>query len=146
MSTATEVARPASSKTNRIYIASFLELMHLRSDCTPPGDCRSGYRYFRSWPLTISIPSHPDKRRFGTALYDASDTGIAFLSEHPIEPGTIVRIKLFWYDENAPFVPAVVRHVTPHRDSIVIGCEYVMDDTRAPSCERAAGTHKTALA
>ena len=127
MSTATDVAPPVSTQTSHSQIAGFLELMHLRSDCTPPGSVRSGTRYFRSWPLTVSMPSHPDKPRFGTVLYDASDTGIGFLSHLKIEPGAIVHIGLFWHDDNAPLVPAVVRHTTTHNDSYVIGCEYVLE-------------------
>jgi hypothetical protein len=125
MSTATDVGPIASTQTNRLYIAGFLDLMHMRSDCTPAGDARASNRYFRSWPLTVTVPGH---LCFGTALYDASDSGIAFLAERPVEPTTIVRVKLFWHDDSAPHVPAVVRHLTPHRDQFVVGCEFVSEE------------------
>jgi hypothetical protein len=73
-------------------------------------------------------------------LYDASDTGIAFLSKYRLEPGTTVRIKLLWYDDNAPLVPAIVRHVVTHRESYVIGCEYMLETTPTDTRRQTSNT------
>ena len=116
----------------RTEIERFADAARRRSECDPVHRRRSRRRYHRSWPLAVLY----DGVEMSAALHNASDEGIAFLSCGPIEPGRIVFIKLFCYEESCPYVPAVVRHSTPTEHGHLIGCEFELADERG--CQEAS--------
>ncbi len=90
---------------------------------------RAMRRYHRSWPLLVNQPGSGED--LSAALHSASANGIGFLCDHAFALDEIVLIKLFWHEESALRVPAVVRHATSHRHAHLIGCEFAVDDPRA---------------
>lgn len=108
----------------RTEIERFADAARHRSECDPVHRRRSSRRYHRSWPLAVLC----DNVDMSAALHNASDEGIAFLSCGPIEPGCMIFIRLFCYDESCPYVPAVVRHSTSTEHGYLIGCEYELAD------------------
>jgi hypothetical protein len=108
----------------RTEIERFAEAARHRSECDPAHRRRSRRRYHRSWPLAV-LSNGVD---MSAALHNASDEGIAFLSCGPIEPGSVVFLKLFCYDESRLYVPAVVRHSTGTEHGYLIGCEFALTD------------------
>ena len=108
----------------RSEIERFADEARRRSESDPVARRRSKRRYHRSWPLAILC----EGVEMSAALHNASDEGIAFLGAGSIEPGIVVFIRLFCYDESAAYVPAVVRHSTNTEHGHLIGCEFAMMD------------------
>ena len=65
------------------------------------------------------------------ALHNASADGIGFLCEEPVEVGSLVLIKLFWLGDAGLWVPAIVRHIQDHRQALLVGCRFAVDDEAA---------------
>ncbi|MHC4235440.1 MAG: PilZ domain-containing protein [Planctomycetota bacterium] len=86
-------------------------------------------RYHRSWPLLVSSPRLNGE--VSAALHSASTNGIGFLCNHEYRVGQLLLIKLFWYEEAGLRVPGIVRHATPYRHEILVGCEFAVDDETA---------------
>ncbi|MCK4659594.1 MAG: PilZ domain-containing protein [Phycisphaerae bacterium] len=84
-------------------------------------------RCHRSWPLLVALNDPYDNEGMGVALHNASPEGIAFLCPRRIPVGSTIYIKLFWHDETAPFVPAVVRHVTKNHHGYIVGCAFAVE-------------------
>jgi hypothetical protein len=105
-------------------ITRFIEVIRQRSDCDRGRRQRARLRYTRSWPLAVSRDWASADGEYAVALYNASEMGLAFITSRPVNVGQTLYIRLFWYDDNSPRVPAVVRHVTPFHARYIVGCEF----------------------
>ena len=117
--------KPSSSAQVREVLMRFLAISQRRCDSTRATGRRAHHRNKRTWPLALFDPQNPSCEE-SAALHDASVGGIAFLYRRSIDVGAIVRLRLFWGDEDSPLVPTVVRHRTLTRDGFLIGCEYLI--------------------
>jgi hypothetical protein len=93
---------------------------------------RGKRRYHRSWPLSILLSRGNREMEMSAALYNASPSGVAFLGHYPIPRDTIIQVRLFWHDDEAPAVPAIVRHCTPRNSRYLVGCEFAINLPRNP--------------
>lgn len=109
----------------REVLLRFLALSQRRCDTSVASGRRANPRDQRTWPLLIVDPQD-STREVSAALHDASTGGIAFLYRRSIDVGSIVRLRLFWSDDECPLVSAVVRHRTLTNDGFLIGCEYLI--------------------
>ncbi len=112
----------------REVISRFFDEAQRRCEQQPAAQRRTERRFHRSWPLAIRLHRGGVEREIGVALHNASQHGIAFLSPLPFETDAVVRIRLFWHDEECPLVPAVVRHCTFGGRGYLVGCEFVLWD------------------
>ncbi len=112
-------------------VASFIEEARRRSEVDPIHRRRADRRYHRSWPLKVLIGA----RDISAALHNASNLGLGFMSTLPVEPNTVVFLKLFCHVRGRPRVPAVVRHATPVDHGYLVGCEYLLNDVQL--CDQA---------
>ena len=111
----------------RREIERFMELARRRSEWDDDRRRRGRRRYCRSWPLLICVGENEDDyEERGVALHNASELGLAFRTNREIETGTRIAIRLFWHDDAAPLVPAVVRHCSHIRGGMLIGCEFIL--------------------
>ena len=111
----------------RQEIERFMELARQRSEWDDDRRRRGRRRYCRSWPLLICLDDDPlAPQEIGVALHNASELGIAFRTGQSIKPGMRVAVRLFWHDDTAPMIPAVVRHSTPLGGGFLIGCEFMV--------------------
>ncbi len=117
--------KPTSSSQAREVLLRFLAISQRRCDSTRATGRRAHLRNQRTWPLALIDPQNPTCEE-SAALHDASIGGIAFLYRRSIDVGSIVRLRLFWGEEDCPLVPAVVRHRTLTDDGFLIGCEYMI--------------------
>jgi hypothetical protein len=115
---------PQPVEVIRCEVERFVEAARKRSESDPDPRRRTTRRYHRSWPLAIWF----NGLDFGAALHNASDQGLAFLSNCPIARDQVVFIKLFGYDDDCPYVPVVVRHSTRTEHGFLIGCEFQLAD------------------
>lgn len=118
----------------RREVGRFLDAARKRAEHDGQQRRRARRRTHRSWPLLVSISGKPFQPDVSSALHDASDLGIGFLSPVSIPVGTTVYLKLFCYDEFCPRVPAVVRHVTATEYGFLVGCEF--DLANETTCSR----------
>ncbi len=121
----------------RREIDRFVEAARVRSEFDTDTRRRAMRRYHRSWPLLITGVLGVDE--VSAALHNASSDGIGFLCDHKYSGGDIVLIKLFWHEDAAIRVPAVVRHASHYRDVVLVGCQFAIDDTEA--CQAGMRTH-----
>lgn len=117
------------SSLMRGEIERFMASAKVRSEVDLTTRRRAHRRFHRSWPLLIS--NARGSGEISAALYNASAEGIGFLCEEPFEVGDLVLIKLFWLDEASLRVPALVRHIRPHKQALLVGCQYIVDDEAA---------------
>lgn len=116
-------------------IERFRRFARQRSTSHPPTWRRKSRRYHRSWPLLIATCERSCVQEYSAALHDASDDGIGFMTDHMFEAGEVVYLQLFWHEAGALRIPAVVRHVNPTPQGILVGCEYALANVDA--CEAA---------
>ncbi|MCB9849502.1 MAG: PilZ domain-containing protein [Phycisphaerales bacterium] len=109
----------------RRVIDRFIEETHRRCEWYGVPARRRERRFHRTWPLSVSYRHKGEHIQIGVALYNASPGGIAFLGPHPVNRDEIVRIQLFWHDDECPRVPAIVRHCTRRADAFLVGCEFM---------------------
>jgi hypothetical protein len=133
MSTTAVVYEPTA--VVRQEVNRFLEAARKRAEQDQHHRRRARRRTHRSWPLLVSMNGKAFDSDVSTALHDASDLGIGFLSPVSMGAGTTVYVKLFCYDDFCPRVPAVVRHVTSTEHGFLVGCEF--DLANADACNRA---------
>jgi hypothetical protein len=107
-------------------VIRFVDAARMRSDRRVEPKRRSRQRYHRSWPLSVIFHDGQTAMEHTVALHNASLQGLAFLSPLHLEPGMIVYVRLFWYDDACPRVPAVVRHSTATKTGYLVGCEFVL--------------------
>ena len=111
----------------RREIERFMELARRRSEWDEDRRRRGRRRYCRSWPLLICVGENGiECAEFCVALHNASELGLAFRTNRELETGTQIAIRLFWHDDAAPLVPAVVRHCSSIRGGMLIGCEFIL--------------------
>jgi len=119
----------AVSSLMRREIDRFIAAARERSEFDIDTRRRSMRRYYRSWPLLVS--TFRADGEISAALHSASANGIGFLCPRQFPVGRIVLVKLFWHEEAGLRVPAIVRHASPYRDTILVGCEFALDDEAA---------------
>ncbi|MFQ5411324.1 MAG: PilZ domain-containing protein [Phycisphaerae bacterium] len=95
---------------------------------------RSTQRAHRSWPLLATVLDRHPACDLRVILHDISTAGVGFYSETPFSVGTLLGIKLFWSEIDAPRVPAEVRHARITRHGILVGARFVYDQSEA--CRR----------
>ena len=110
-------------------IDRFVEAARVRSEVDVDTRRRAMQRYHRSWPLLITGVLGIDE--VSAALHNASYGGIGFLCDREYADGDIVLVKLYWHEEAAIRVPAVVRHASPYRQVVLVGCQFIIEDTEA---------------
>ncbi|NOX58218.1 MAG: PilZ domain-containing protein [Planctomycetes bacterium] len=118
-------SRVSSNAQAREVLLRFLALSQRRCDVVAADGRRALRRHQRTWPLAVVDPRDASRVE-AAALHDASRRGMAFLYPRAIEVGAVIRLRLFWYDEDCPLVVAVVRHRTPTKDGFLIGCEFLI--------------------
>ncbi len=121
--TAVEPSHQNAPATARSLIIDFVEAIRSRGEPETESPQRSVRRYHRSWPLGVSW-NGPGGGDICVALHDASYQGVSFLCDHRFEVGGHLFVRLFWHDDTAPAVPAVVRHATPTPNGYLVGCEF----------------------
>lgn len=113
----------------RREIDRFIQAARVRCEFDADTRRRALRRYHRSWPLLVS--DEYGSKEVSAALHDASPNGIGFLCNRPYPLDGLILVKLFWHESASPRVPALVRHVTPHRDATLVGCQFALDDQEA---------------
>jgi hypothetical protein len=113
----------------RNEIDRFIDAARVRSECDVDTRRRAMRRYHRSWPLLVGKAGTSEE--VSAALHNASPDGIGFLCNHEFQLDSLVLIKLFWHEDTGVRVPAVVRHVTPHHDATLVGCQFSPEDEAA---------------
>jgi len=109
------------------HLVRFLVTTQKRSSVGLGGGRRGAERHHRTWPLRVSMGINGEQPEWSAALHDASAQGIGFLLDRRLRVGTTVYLNLFGFTDSPARVPAVIRHVTPHRHGYLVGCEYAMD-------------------
>jgi hypothetical protein len=128
-------------------ISRFLEATDKRSEWLTSHACgperrSAGRLHHRSWPMRVMLDPRRDDTDFSVALHNASRQGIAFLTSRPLAVDARIFIRLFWYDDNAVLVPAVVRHATPADGGYLVGCEFALNEVRFATRSTAPGTEE----
>ena len=114
----------APSEILRDEVIEFLEAARRRSESDSEQRRRSVRRYHRSWPLRAIC----DGVERSAALHNASETGLAFLSQMSLPTEAVLFVKLFCHANDRPWVPAVIRHATATEHGYLIGCEFAIDN------------------
>lgn len=96
---------------------------------------RKNRRYHRSWPLSVALCEDGSLTEYSAALYDASEAGMGFMCSQVFCEGSMVYIKLFWHEATGLHIPAIVRHVNPGPNGVLVGVEFALSD--AGACEKA---------
>lgn len=105
-------------------VVRFMSFICQRCECDATPGRRADTRYHRTWPLRVTLdPTSPD-REWGVALHNASERGIGFLTSRPLAVNQTVFVKLFWDEDDAPHIPALVRHVTATPHGYLVGCSF----------------------
>lgn len=94
-------------------------------------DRRASARFHRSWPLFVRQLDQKRHEDISCTLDNVSPRGIGFFCDSGFPVGTVLAVKLFWSDPNAPRVPAVVRHNQITQQGILVGAEFVIHDEAA---------------
>ncbi|MFH0982104.1 MAG: PilZ domain-containing protein [Planctomycetota bacterium] len=118
--------QPVLGAELRRAISRFIRTTRERGEFDIDRCRRTQRRCHRSWPLLVSFQDPALGPDMGVAMHNASPLGIAFLCPRYIPVGATVHVKLFWDDENSPFVPAVVRHATRNAHGYLIGCVFAV--------------------
>jgi hypothetical protein len=113
----------------RREIDRFVQAARVRSESQVENLRRANQRYHRSWPLLVAALGGTED--VSAALHNASTGGVGFLCDCEFPVGGTVLIKLFWHESSSLRVPAVVRHTTPHKGVMLVGCEFALDDEEA---------------
>ena len=113
----------------RDEIDRFIQAAKVRSEYDIDTRRRSMRRYHRSWPLLVCDDA--GTRETSAALHSASSEGIGFVCREGFDLGQVLLIKLFWHDQQALRVPAVVKHVSPQGDAVLVGCQFAVDNESA---------------
>ncbi len=113
-------------------IDRFQQFASLRSEIDRRTMRRRDRRYHRSWPLLVATYHNKCLREYSAALYDASKSGIGFMTDQNFTVESLVYIRLFWHELTALRIPAVIRHVTHQPEGIIVGCEYLLS---SENCE-----------
>jgi hypothetical protein len=129
------VAHPLVDVMHR-EVAKFLAISRRRSEHDIYLGRRASRRHYRNWPLLVAPLGRPDARDVSAALYNASESGLAFRSARAFKPGSRLAVKLFWHEARAFRVPVTVRHCQPAESGFIIGCEFAFED--AGLCEMAS--------
>ena len=119
-------------------VSKFLAISRRRSEHDIYLGRRASRRHYRNWPLLVSALGRTDSQDISAALYNASETGLAFRASRAFKPGNRLAVKLFWHDARAYRVPVVVRHCQQVENGFIIGCEFAFED--AELCETASMT------
>jgi hypothetical protein len=113
----------------RQEIDRFVEAARVRAEYDIDTRRRAMRRYHRSWPLLVSDADGITE--YSAALHNASVDGIGFLCDCPLPLQGLVFIKLFWHENSALRVPAVVKHTTRCSGGILVGCQFALNDEAA---------------
>jgi hypothetical protein len=123
----TTVPSPAVVTTlMRREVDRFVKAAQVRSECDMDTRRRAMRRYHRSWPLLVSDAD--GIHEYSAALHNASVDGIGFLCECDHPPEGLVYIKLFWHENTALRVPAVVKHATKVTGGVLVGCRFALNN------------------
>ncbi|MFQ5430544.1 MAG: PilZ domain-containing protein [Phycisphaerae bacterium] len=95
---------------------------------------RAAVRHHKAVPLFVARFDQALPIDIGVRLHDISTGGLGFYSRWSFPVGTLLGVKLFWADQSAPRIPAVVRHYQIKTEGVLVGAAFVLDDLRA--CER----------
>ncbi len=117
-----------SAEALRNEIARFMNAAVKRGNTDLYQNRRSSVRYHRSWPLFVTRMDTPKSRDLSVTLHNISNDGIGFLCDEGIPVGSVIGVKLFWSDPEAPRVPAVVRHVQITQEGILVGAQFMVHD------------------
>lgn len=112
----------------RREIAKFVAITRRRSEGDLYLGRRSTRRHYRTWPLLISPLDGANEGDVSVALYNASDSGVAFRTVRAFRREQLIAVKLFWHDPRGYRVPAVVRHCEKTDHGFIVGCEFVLSD------------------
>ena len=113
----------------RREVDRFVEAARVRSEYDVDTRRRATRRYHRSWPLLICSANGIEE--YSAALHNASADGIGFLCDCDEPPEGLVFIKLFWHDNAALRVPAIVKHATRCAGGTLVGCRFALHDEAA---------------
>ncbi len=113
----------------RQEVDRFVEAAQVRAEFDIDTRRRAMRRYHRSWPLLVSEADGVEE--YSAALHNASSDGIGFLCECDRPLAGLVYIKLFWHENTALRVPAIVRHATDYPGGMLVGCQFALNDEAA---------------
>lgn len=88
-------------------------------------------RHDRECPIFVAILKDSPPDDIAATLRNISDKGLGFHCDVGLRKGTLISVKLFWSDANAPRVPARVRHCDIEQEGFLIGAEFALDDVEA---------------
>jgi len=91
---------------------------------------RASVRYHRSCPIFVAQLADDLVEDVRATLHDVSSDGIGFYCDSRFSVDAILGVKLFWTDIGAPRVPVCVRHQRATSDGILIGAQFVTDDSK----------------
>ncbi len=117
-------------------VSKFLAVSRRRSEHDIYLGRRSSRRHYRNWPLMITPLGAGDPHDCSAALYNASETGLAFRARRAFKQGSKIAVKLFWHEATAFRVPMIVRHCQEAENGFIMGCEFAFED--AGLCESTA--------